>query len=62
MVTNTQFCIKLGAHIRRKHPLPEWDKSVYSRTILVARFKEKDIVTVSSVGEVFEVCHYFLHY
>ncbi|VDK47389.1 unnamed protein product [Taenia asiatica] len=43
-----------GTHIRRKHPLPEWDKSVYSRTMLISRFKEKDIVTVSSVSEVFE--------
>ncbi|VDM33643.1 unnamed protein product [Hydatigera taeniaeformis] len=45
---NVYSYLVLGMRIRRKHPLPDWDKSVYSKSILITRFTEADVVTVFS--------------
>ncbi|VDD74452.1 unnamed protein product [Mesocestoides corti] len=38
-----------GMLIRRKNPLPEWDRLVYTRTVLVSNFASDEVVSVDSV-------------
>ncbi|VDK47294.1 unnamed protein product [Dibothriocephalus latus] len=43
-----------GTLIRRKNPLPAWDRLVYTRTIMISSFDPKEVVSVDSITTLFE--------
>ncbi|VDN99951.1 unnamed protein product [Rodentolepis nana] len=43
-----------GTRIRRRNPLPEWDKSVYQRSVLITHFKPNELVTISQIAKFFK--------
>ncbi|KAM7541930.1 hypothetical protein Aperf_G00000013864 [Anoplocephala perfoliata] len=43
-----------GAHVRRRNPLPEWDRTVYARSVLITHFKQDDIVRISQIVKFFK--------
>ncbi|KAM3181316.1 hypothetical protein ACTXT7_014603 [Hymenolepis weldensis] len=43
-----------GTRIRRRNPLPEWDRSVYQRTVLITHFKPNELVTISQIAKFFK--------
>lgn len=45
----------VGLKIRRKNPLPAWDRQVYNRTVLISAFDVNEVVSVDSVTNVFKV-------
>nr|AFX73007.1 lupus la ribonucleoprotein [Spirometra erinaceieuropaei] len=44
-----------GTLIRRKNPLPAWDRLVYTRTIMISSFSQGEVVSVDSITALFEV-------
>uniref|UniRef100_A0A0V0JBP0 La-related protein 6 n=1 Tax=Schistocephalus solidus TaxID=70667 RepID=A0A0V0JBP0_SCHSO len=43
-----------GTLIRRKNPLPAWDRLVYTRTIMISSFDPGEVVSVDSITALFE--------
>ncbi|VDL35827.1 unnamed protein product [Hymenolepis diminuta] len=43
-----------GTRIRRRNPLPEWDRSVYQRSVLITHFKPNELVTISQIAKFFK--------